>query len=53
LQQYRSEFDFRYSHRIKTGVDDAQRADLALLGAKGKRLTYRSVGGIRPAATAA
>jgi hypothetical protein len=44
-----AEFDFRYSYRIKTGYDDRRRADLALAGAKGKRLTYRTVGGSRPA----
>ncbi len=40
LQRYLSEFDFRYSNRIKLGIDDVERADRALLGAKGKRLTY-------------
>jgi transposase-like protein len=40
LHRYLSEFDFRYSNREKLGVDDAQRASLALKGAKGKRLTY-------------
>jgi hypothetical protein len=39
-----SEFDFRYSNRVKLGVDDVARADRALLGVKGKRLTYRTVG---------
>ena len=41
LHRYLAEFDFRYNHRIRLGVDDAARADLALAGAKGKRLTYR------------
>jgi transposase-like protein len=41
LQRYLAEFDFRYSNRAKLGVDDAQRADRALKGARGKRLTYR------------
>lgn len=41
LQRYLAEFDFRYSNRIKLGIDDVMRADLALQGAKGKRLTYR------------
>jgi hypothetical protein len=44
LHRYLSEFDFRYSNQIKLGVDDRMRADLALVGAKGKRLTYRTVG---------
>jgi len=41
LHRYLSEFDFRYSHRIALGIDDAMRADKALEGIKGKRLTYR------------
>jgi transposase-like protein len=47
LHRYLAEFDFRYSYRIKTGYDDLARADRALLGAKGKRLAYRTVGGSR------
>ncbi len=45
LQRYLAEFDFRYSNRIKLGINDLMRADLALTGAKGKRLTYRTTGG--------
>jgi transposase-like protein len=41
LQRYLNEFDFRYSNRAKLGIDDACRADLALKGISGKRLTYR------------
>ena len=41
LGRYLAEFDFRYSNRIKLGVDDAMRADIALKGISGKRLTYR------------
>ena len=41
LHRYVAEFDFRYNNRIKLGVDDAQRADTALKGAVGKRLTYQ------------
>lgn len=41
LHRYLSEFDFRYSHRIALGVDDAARADKALQGITGKRLMYR------------
>jgi transposase-like protein len=41
LHRYLSEFDFRYSNRIALGVDDAMRADKALQGIQGKRLTYR------------
>ncbi len=42
LHRYLAEFDFRYSYRIKTGYDDAARAERALLGVKGKRLTYET-----------
>jgi transposase-like protein len=41
LHRYLAEFDFRYSNRVKLGVDDKGRADRALLGSTGKRLTYR------------
>jgi hypothetical protein len=44
LHRYLAEFDFRYSHRIKTGYNDAARMDRALAGIVGKRLTYRTVG---------
>ena len=42
LHRYLAEFDFRYSNREKLGVDDVQRASLALKGAKGRRLTYET-----------
>lgn len=42
LKRYLSEFDFRYNTRTKLGVDDIQRAELALAGAVGKRLTYET-----------
>jgi len=42
LHRYLSEFDFRYNTRVKLGVDDTQRADIALMGVKGKRLTYQT-----------
>jgi transposase-like protein len=41
LHRYLAEFDFRYSNRVKLGIDDAARADIALKGIVGKRLTYR------------
>jgi transposase-like protein len=41
LHRYLAEFDFRYSNRIALGIDDGTRAVVALMGAKGKRLTYR------------
>lgn len=40
LHRYLAEFDFRYNDRIKKGVDDTQRAEKALKGIVGKRLTY-------------
>jgi hypothetical protein len=42
LHRYLAEFDFRYSNRSKVGIEDVQRAELALKGAKGKRLTYQT-----------
>ena len=47
LQRYLAEFDFRYSNREKVGVGDVERADRALIGAKGKRLTYETTSGKR------
>ena len=42
LQRYTAEFAFRYSNRIAAGFDDQDdRAHLALVGIKGKRLTYQ------------
>jgi len=41
LHRYLSEFDFRYSNRVALGVHDGERADIAIKGAAGKRLTYR------------
>ena len=40
LHRYLAEFDFRYSNRIALGVDDRARANNALKGITGKRLTY-------------
>jgi transposase-like protein len=48
LQRYLTEFDFRYSNRSALGVEDVDRADRALIGAKGKRLTYRTTRGQEP-----
>ena len=45
LHRYLAEFDFRYNSRVALGVDDQQRAAKALLGVKGKRLTYRTTSG--------
>jgi transposase-like protein len=40
LHRYAAERDFMYNHRERLGFDDHARADRALVGAKGKRLTY-------------
>jgi hypothetical protein len=45
LHRYLAEFDFRYSNRIKLGIDDKARAEKALDGVVGKRLTYRTTRG--------
>src|SRR3954453_18963892 len=44
LKRYLAEFDFRYNYRIALGFDDATRANIALVGVKGKRLTYETTG---------
>ena len=40
LHRYLAEFEFRYNHRAANGTDDRARANLALAGIVGKRLTY-------------
>jgi transposase-like protein len=44
LKRYLAEFDFRYNERAKLGVSDTERAEKALKGIVGKRLTYRRTG---------
>jgi len=41
LHRYLAEADFKYNHRTALGIDDAERAEALLRGAKGKRLYYR------------
>ena len=41
LSRYCAEFDFRYNTRAALGFNDADRAALAVNGARGKRLMYR------------
>lgn len=41
LHRYAAERDLVYNHRQNLGFDDEARADAALRGAKGKRLTYK------------
>jgi hypothetical protein len=40
LDRYLAEFDFRQNTRAKLGINDTERADIALAGFRGKRLTY-------------
>ena len=47
LHRYLAEFDFRYSFREKVGYNDTMRADAALRGVVGKRLTYETTGRAR------
>jgi len=42
LHRYLAEFDFRYSNRVRLGVDDGERTARAIKGIIGKRLTYRT-----------
>ena len=41
LQRYVDEFVFRYNNRIALGIDDTERANRAIEGIEGKRLTYK------------
>lgn len=41
LKRYLAEFDFRYNQRASLGVSDTQRANKALAGIEGKRMTYQ------------
>jgi transposase-like protein len=43
LKRYLAEFDFRYSNRAALEVSDTIRAERALQGIVGKRLTYRRI----------
>jgi transposase-like protein len=47
LHRYAAERDFVYNHREALGFDDHARADAALQGVKGKRLTYETTRGAR------
>jgi transposase-like protein len=42
FDRYLAEFDFRQNHRAKLGYNDTDRANAALQGVKGKRLTYET-----------
>lgn len=43
LHRYVAEFDFRQNTRERLGVNDVSRAEIALKGFKGKRLTYQTI----------
>ncbi len=45
LQRYVNEFAFRWNHRVAR-VSDTQRANAAIKGIEGKRLTYRRIDAI-------
>lgn len=42
LQRYLAEFDFRQNTRERLGINDTRRAEIALDGVVGKRLTYQT-----------
>ncbi|KJS09282.1 MAG: transposase [Hoeflea sp. BRH_c9] len=44
LHRYLAEFDFRYNRRTALKVSDRERAEDAIRGASGKRLTYNQTG---------
>lgn len=45
LHRYLAEYDFRFNHRSALGIEDVERTTNAIIGAKGKRLTYRQADG--------
>jgi transposase-like protein len=47
LKRYLAEFDFRYNERLSLEVTDAERAEKAIKGVVGKRVTYQETHGIR------
>jgi hypothetical protein len=49
LHRYCEEFAFLYSNRSALGVSDGERAAKIVLGAEGKRLTYKTRTGTRAA----
>jgi len=44
LQRHLREFDCCYIYRSANRIEDDQRAEIALKGIAGKRLTYRRIG---------
>lgn len=45
LHRYCDEFEFRYNNRVALGVNDGERAAKIVMGAEGKRLTYKQPAG--------
>jgi len=45
LKRYLAEFDFRYNERAALNVSDADRAERAVRGVVGKRMTYQQPDG--------
>src|SRR5207248_1120264 len=45
LKRYLCEFDFRYNERTALNVSDAERAEKAIAGVVGKRVTYQRTTG--------
>jgi transposase-like protein len=45
LHRYCDEFEFRYNNRVALGVNDGDRAVKVVMGAEGKRLTYKQPAG--------
>jgi hypothetical protein len=43
LHGYLAEFGFRYNHRVEPGIGATKRAEVALSGIVGRRLTYRGL----------
>jgi transposase-like protein len=43
LDRYLAEFDFRQNTRAKLGINDTERAAIAVRSGKGKRLTYQTI----------
>jgi hypothetical protein len=42
LHRYLAEFDFRYSDRVRLGINDIERTERLVKGAVGKKLTYQT-----------
>jgi transposase-like protein len=46
LSRYVAEFDFRYNTRVRFGIDDVSRTEIALKNIVGKRLMYKDSSGV-------